>query len=168
MLSFESARGLSVREALLRLAAPLGRLRWFSREHGWDLVFRKTRRDKFVYLPYGDFIDERTWELDEGAMITTAKNFSERHRLDTAEVAARMQAAPPADPWQLCNGHDLCGILAVGLCRVLGSCRSAVKLSGDDVQDALLLAYEREHLAATEMFASLRQWEARRAPHRVL
>jgi hypothetical protein len=43
-----------------------------------------------------------------------------------AELRAALAALPQADPWLVCNGHDLVATLLLGLRRVLGSVKASV------------------------------------------
>jgi hypothetical protein len=99
----------------------------------------------------------------------TIKNHSQRQDLDNheLELAVRAMEEPKHDPWQLCNGHDLVGVLSIGLRRAIGS-QSAVGVGVEEMERALRLAYEAVDFAASELYRAIREWEQRNHPFRVL
>jgi hypothetical protein len=159
---FESAER-AIREALVERGVEIGRLRWLSRREGLKLTFRKGKDGDFHFLEYGKFCDRTAWKLEPAKLVKTVLDFSSQPKLDAADLLRKMKALPPVDAWQLCVGHDLAGLLAVGLRSKLGN----RNLSIDELQERLRLAFERAHLEATEMFAALRSWEQRNAPFRI-
>lgn len=161
----EAEEGCGVREALLSRGLEPARLRWLSRRDSLALTFRKRSPDgSFRYLDYAAFCDRVKWRLDLAVLVKTVLDFSSQHRIKPQDLVLRMKSLPEADAWQLCVGHDLVGLLSVGLRSKLGN-RS---ISIEDLQERLRLAFERGHLEATGMFAALRRWERANAPFRVL
>lgn len=148
----------SIREALLANALPLGRLRWSVRRRGLDLVFKKQQGKKFHYVDYHKFCDRGTWTVDIAAMIQKVLDFNNRHDLKVADLLQGMQALPEADPWQVVVGHDLVGILLLGLRSKLGN---LTEMDIETLQKDLRLAFERAYLEKTAMYTALRAWEAR-------
>jgi hypothetical protein len=163
---FEQQERRPIRDVLLSHALWLGRLRWLSRREKLDLQFRKLPPDsrEFRYLNYHSFCEKASWRLDHVKLVRTVLNFCSRHDLSVDSLLARMKALPEADAWQLCVGHDLIGLLAVGLRAKLGS-RNALSIEG--LQERLRLAFERAHLEMTAMYQALRSWERRNEPFRV-
>lgn len=161
---FEKEERCAVREALLSLGCELARLRWLSRRESLALTFRKQKADVFSYVDYHAFCDRASWEVDRREMVRVVLNFSLQHKLKADDLLARMDALPEIDSLQLCVGHDLVGLLSVGLRSKLGSHN---RLSIEDLQERLRLAFERAHLERTEMYRSLRVWEQHNAPYRI-
>lgn len=91
-------------------------------------------------------------------------NFSLKHKLKADDLLARMDELPEIDSLQLCVGHDLVGLLSVGLRSKLGS-HNHLKI--EDLQERLRLAFEQADLERTDMYRSLRDWEQRNAPYRI-
>jgi hypothetical protein len=163
--AFEQCAGHSVREALLERALPLGRLRWLSSRERLGLQFRKRSKDELRRIDYGKFVKRSTWAMEPQAMVKVVLNFSSRHDLDDRELMDQMAALPGKhDPRQVCNGHDLIGILAIGLGGVLGSRKPSL----EELERQLRLAHEWNHLTATTLYHEIRGWEARNPPYRVL
>lgn len=158
----ESSRDL--REVILANAQSLGRLRWLSRREHLNLKFRKRKGDDFQYLKYADFCEKTMWLTDDKKLVRAVVHFNSRHELESADLLTRANALPDVDPWQVCVGHDLVGILHVGLQKKLGSDQH---LSLEDLQDLLSVAFEQIHLQATAMYRALRVWEEKHPRFRV-
>jgi hypothetical protein len=162
----EAEEGCHVRDALLARGLEPARLRWLSRREGLALTFRKLSRDgTFQFLDYSAFCPRATWKLDVVELVNEVIHFSSQHRLkpQARDLMRRMRSLPDVDAWQLCVGHDLVGLLAVGLRSKLGN----RTLTIEDLQERLRLAFERGHLEATAMFAALRRWERDHPPFRI-
>ncbi len=153
------AKAPGARETAIEHAVVVGKLRWASKREGLRLAFRKKnpKDESFSYLRYASFCDAKTWTLDKKKLVREARNFSQRHDLDERALLDRMARLPPADPMQLCVGHDVVGLLSIGLKSKLGN-RS---LSIDELEERLRLAFEREHLHGTIMYRDLKAWEER-------
>ena len=159
---FERERG-AVRDALLAHGVKLGRLRWLSKRQQLGLVFRKDKSGELTYLPYQDFCDLRQFTVDDQELVQMVLNFSNRHDLKANDLLVQMNALPEVDAGQLCVGHDLLGLLEIGLRKKLGSKNH----SREEIERALRLAFHRDALERTEMFAQLTAWEAANAPFRL-
>lgn len=156
------AASTPVREALLARAAVLAQLRRLSLREGLNLSFRRATKEGFKYLPYHDFCPRSSWELDPVQLVRAVLDFSQRHDLRPADLLARLDTTE-VDRWQLCVGHDVVGLLVVGLRSKLGS----ENFSIEGIQKDLRVAFEWQHLEQTGMYRDLRVWEARNAPHRI-
>lgn len=154
----------SIRDALVDNARIIGKLRWLSKRDKLNLTFRKQKDSEFQYLRYKEFCDPKEWSVEPKKLVIHVCNFSMRHELKVDELLSRMRVLPDVDPWQLCVGHDLIGLLVIGLRQVLGN---ATK-DESTIQDSLLLAYEEVYLLETSMYRALRAWEAKDARFRVL
>ena len=153
---FEQDQSQSVRGALLMRGLPLGRLRWLSQREGLRLRFSGLSFDKFV--------EEFRWEVDEERMLLAVLHLSQRPDSHLGRLQSMMAELPSADPWDICSGHDLVELLAIGLRRVLGS--EAVR--PDDLEQHLRLAFEASHLQATHVYREIRRWEEGHPPYRVV
>ncbi|MCB9763753.1 MAG: DUF4435 domain-containing protein [Alphaproteobacteria bacterium] len=152
---FEAAQG-PVRGALLARGLPLGALRWLSVREGLGLDLDR--------LSVRRFVDARTWDLDVHGL------YAEAARLlgwPAARLLGALDALPPADPWQVVQGHDLVRLLAVGLRRTLGDNKPSV--AGEERVAALLrTALDRTDLLETDMARALRRWQGANPPYQVL
>ena len=153
---FEQRSGLSVRQGLWKNGIAFGRLRWLTKRQGWQLSI-----DRHVNV--GRFVDRDTWQPKETAMLETV---AQTVALNTDEIRGFLDALPQADPWHVCQGHDLTEILRLGLQKVLGHLKTTH--TKNDIASSLRLAFHGIHLAATQLCANIQQWERLNAPYRIL
>lgn len=158
-----------VRRHLLEQASHIGRLRLVSRRPEWGLTFRKKKGDGFNYIDYGALCPKESWIVDVRAMIQKVLDFSQRHDLrpeiDSLELQCKeIGIEKDADLEQLCNGHDLVGILVVGFKKKLGS----RPMSHEQLEEALRLAFELSDLQQTRLAQALYAWESVHLGFRVL
>lgn len=165
--NFEAEERCTVRQALLTRAVSLGRLRWLSRRESLGLIFRKlSSGESFRYVDYGKFCDRSSWRVDEQKLVQEVLNFSMQHKLRAADLLERMACLPDVAGeavWQLCVGHDLVGLLVVGLRSRLGT-RNCDR---EDLEKDLRLSFSRGDLEATGMYQTLRAWERSHPPFRI-
>ena len=143
---------LPVREILVSTAKPIGCLRLYSMRSGLNL--------RFAELRYSQFIDRRTLTLDQDALISHVKGRSERHDISNEVLACGIRGIQELDydPWQLCNGDDLLGVLSIGLRSVFGN-KKANDVKPTRLREALRLGFERNEFVESEMARGFRRWE---------
>jgi hypothetical protein len=139
-----AAKGQAAEEALLHAAADLGRLRWLAR--------RAAVSPSMDWLVAPRFFDPATLSLRWGDVLRAAAQ--KGLGASPADVQAALDALPPADPWQLAQGHDLVHLVSAALGGVLGGSGSG--RAPGDVERALCVGVGREALAQTAMGAALR------------
>jgi hypothetical protein len=153
-----------IRDVLLENARVIGELRWLSKREGLNLVFRKRdANNEFRYIGYKDFCEQKGWSVDPRKLVAHVCNFSMRHDLKLDDLLDRSRLLPAADAWQICVGHDLLGLLAIGLRQALGN----ATIDTDTMQDSFLLAYEDAYLKETLMYRALCVWEENHRPFRI-
>jgi hypothetical protein len=155
---FQQQSGVSVRERLLENGLAFGRLRWLSKRQGWGLDFGKLKPER------EPFLSRETWRVDETVLLREAASLQGAASAD--DLRALLDALPPADPWCVCQGHDLVEILRLGLLKVLGDLKPSH--GKDQVASLLRAAFHDAHLAATRLCADVRGWEHANVPYRVL
>lgn len=155
--NFENRRKATVADALLERGLPFGRLRWAIYRHKWSFSMRD--------LPVSRFVEAEQWNVpDVDALCVAISKLRDAPSLN--EIVRRVNDLPStADPWSICNGHDLAEILAIGLLRVLGKVKKA-EVSGDRVESWLRLAAETTYMLDTQMGKSMSDWERQRQPRR--
>lgn len=128
-------------------------------------MFRKRdpKKNEFRYLKYTEFCEHKDWSVDAKELVVHVCNFSTRHDLKVEALLACMQTLPEVDAWQLCVGHDLLGLLGIGLRQALGN----QTRDEADMQESFLLAYEEAYLKETAMFRALCVWETRDPRYRI-
>jgi hypothetical protein len=148
------ALGTTVRQALLELALPIGRLRWLAMVLGADVNFRRLR--------HLDFVDKQTWRLDEATLL---REVAKQDKLPAQPLLQEELAKLSCDdPWQVCHGHDLVAILGIGLSTVLGHHDPGPAKIGAVLRAGLT----PQEFAALQLHQDLRAWECANQPYRVL
>jgi hypothetical protein len=135
---FVKEHGKDVRQKLLEEGSHLGYLRWVSLD---DLD--EEHKLKFEGLTFSKILDKKTLTINSNKLIRTVKNHSQQHSLDEKDLQKKVNSKKDKahDPWHVCCGHDLVGILSEGLRSILGSCSpNEVKL--EDLEKNLRLTYE--------------------------
>lgn len=151
---FGSAHGESVRGALLDRGLIFGRLRWVAQQFERSSALPAIRA----------FVDEKSWRVDEDALIDTMARPSEG--VDAKVLRRRIADLPPADPWHIVRGHDLLEILRIGLRSVLGNLPATIGVK--EIARALRLAMSPADLQSTRLWRDMRRWESLNKPFLVL
>jgi len=149
-----------LRAVLLAAAEVVGCLRWISLQQGLDL--------RFEGLPLTKFVNPQTLRVDTEQAVKVVLDHSQAWGLRTDDVGSQVTALrhQGRDPWQICCGHDLVGVLSLALRRTLGS-HNASQVSPPVLQRSLRLAYEPAYFRQTRLFASIRAWERQNSRFRV-
>lgn len=143
----------AVREALRSRGRALGALRLHNQRAGLALDFKGLELGRKA-LP------QQSWELDVGALVNLVRSRNTHAKLTNAALEAEVQAILQAgfDDAELCQGHDLLEILAIGLRRRLGD----AAVQGEDLERELRLAFDVRCFAATRLYTALQAWAASR------
>jgi Protein of unknown function (DUF4435) len=149
---------LDVRTSLVEAGMFIGYLRWVSQCDRRNLTFSD--------LKFSKFIDEKTLQIDELALIQEVKNKSQALSLKTEDLQQRIadEKNKGFNPWQVCCGHDLVEILALGLRKAIGT----MSVDSDSLERSLRLAYEEVYFWKTQLWVNIRQWESNNQPFQVL
>jgi len=158
---FVKVRGKELREALLEECLNLGYLRLVSLRHGHAL--------KFEGLKYRDFTDLTTLTINQSRLIKTVKNHSQKLKLSDRELQRQIETIRDEkhDKWHVCCGHDLIGILSIGLRKAIGS-RDSKEVEPEIIERSLRLAYESAWFRDTKLYASIKAWEGINGSFRVI
>lgn len=150
-----------VRQVLLTSAVCLGYLRWASLR--FDLCLR------FEGLRLKRFVDTETLAVHIPKLIDVVCAHSRRADLDLDDIKDKMNSLKDDnhDPWQVCCGPDLVGILSIGLGKMLGS-RNTGEVEPSVVDKALRLAYEKPYFQGTALYSAIREWEQSNEPFKLL
>jgi hypothetical protein len=159
--NFEKLCQTDVRGALVEAGKRVGYLRWLSQQQGLDL--------KFEGISYGGFLDQARLEVDMVRLTKTVKDHSQKPALDELTLARQMGdlSSPMHEGLQICCGHDLTGMLSLGLRKTLGT-NNANQVTQEIIEKALRLAFSLPFFSATELFQSIRVWEGRNPAFKVL
>lgn len=151
--AFETAEGVTVREALVRRGLFFGKLRLLDRQNGWKFNFDD--------LSPWRFADQQNWTIDESAVIAF---ISARTNSSPTALASSLAAIVVHDPFAILHGRDTANILAMGLRSALGNHQH----HADQICQMLRLAFDDAMAAASNLFQQIKSWEAANAPYRVL
>lgn len=152
----------SLREVLLNSGEKIGYLRWLSQKDELSL--------KFEGLKFGGFVDKETLQIDLKKLVQEVKNKSEKHSLNQEEIIKKITdlSSSNFDLWDVCCGHDLIEILSQGLGKAIGSERQHQDITAEKLEKSLRLAYEITEFKKTSLYKSIKDWESRNSPYRVL
>lgn len=136
----------SIRSTLLSLAMPIGLLRLVSLTRDLGLKFKELDHGKILQ---SDKIAVDLTLLCNRTMATGAKKHVAAHEL-LSEINKLAEANH--DPWQLCQGHDMCKLFSLVVRKYLG----AGNLSATETERALRLAYESAYFWRSDLGKRLR------------
>lgn len=152
----EQRLGCTVREALLERGLEFGRLRWLAHRNSWETPFGKLGPERFL--------DRDTWLVSRDDLHSAVARTGVCP--DIAKLRAELERLPAADPWSICQGHDLVSILRIGLTHVLGSLKASKGI--DDVAAMLRSAFDERQLRDGYLGKAVRGWELANDPYLVL
>ena len=149
-----------IRETLLKLGQEIGKLRWLSLRNKLDL--------KFEGLNFKNFIDQKNLSINIDKLIISIKNNSQKLSLDEQQIKQDLSVISDEnhDPWQLCCGHDFIGILAIALCKVLGTW-NANDVKTEVLERELRLAYELSYFYQTQIYQLMINWQSNHHPDQI-
>ena len=149
---FVKGLGKELREMLLEEGLHLGYLRWVSIRHGHAL--------KFEGLKYRAFTDHLTLAVNQSKLIKAIKDHSQKPQLLDQELQQQIEAIRDEthDKWHVCCGHDLIGLLSVGLHKTIGSWNWK-EIEPEIIERSLRLGYESAWFRDTRLYASIKAWE---------
>ena len=149
-----------IRETLLKLGQEIGKLRWLSLRNKLDL---KSEGLKFV-----KFIDKEKLSINIDELIISIKNHSQKPSLDEQQIKQDLSVISDEnhDPWQLCCGHDFIDILAIALCKVLGTW-NANDVKTEVLERELRLAYELSYFYQTQIYQLMVNWQSNHHPYKI-
>ncbi len=171
MQEAKEIRDKSALEFLLEIAQPIGTLRLLNQKFGLDLKFKILSNNKYKFIDYQDFIDTNTLKVDRDKLLKTVENKSEKQglfkkRLDLIVELDKLNKQD-FDLKELCNGHDIVNILSLALMNLFGDKKSSAKVSGEELENRLILAYRLDDFIKTQLFASLKIWQEENPKFRV-
>ena len=151
--SFEDSHGKII-DAVLDAAYPIGMLMYVSERNGLGYSFKD--------LDYELFIDRRTLRCDVRRLVEHVSSKSPQSRqMGVKDVIQLLSMEEERDEWDVCRGHDLMAILAIGLRYIFGgnNCRN---ITGNQLAGGFRLAYDREDIESTRLFRETTEWCSRK------
>jgi len=158
---FESRIGKDIRTILIEAGRIIGCLRWVSLQQGLGLDFEG--------ITFSDFTDQSSLTIDPAKLIRAVKNRSQKHSLNETETLEAVQnlMGQDHDALHICCGHDLTALLSAALRITLGS-NNANDVKQEVIEKSLRLAFEASLLSTTRLYESIRGWEERNPPFKIL
>ena len=163
--AFQKERGANARDHLLSMGKVIGYLRWASARHQWSL--------RFEGLNFKAFLREKDFIIDRRLLFEESRRHQGGERAGPVPSVEEMEARvnelnqPEHDVWHVCCGHDLVEILSIGLRRVLGK-KNEADVRKERLEQQLRLAYEERYFLRTTLHVSIRAWEQKNLPFRIL
>lgn len=152
-----------IRSVVLTECFGLGVLRLVSIEEPFNL--------KFEDLSFKGFVDAPSFKLDLKSAVRAVVAQTQQAGLDPQSVEARvrteMASGRPLNPYEVCCGHDVMEVFAIGLRRAIGSQEKAVACR-EHIERVLRLAYSFRDFAKSQLYGLIRTWETTNQPYRVL
>ncbi len=155
----------SIPDMLLECALPIGLFRWLSSstKENWSLKFKDMNFDCFV--------DVKKMKVEINNLIAEVKTNSDDFSLSDRDIKFKLDSLIEKrenyDPWQVCSGHDMIQILAIGLANVFGNHRSE-NIDMGKVDGILRVSYELLHFNKTHLHDAIKDWEKENRPFQVL
>lgn len=179
--AFESTCGVPIITAIRRTARPIGLLRLYNAQR-FDLELRgmNFKPEGTGRIPYEDYVGTRDFALSLDGLIDWLfyntdhpffKKETDTEALKAAILAgvAELDAHYPVD-WLVCQGHDLVGLIALGLKDHFGSrpddLEDIIKKLGSQMANSAVL--KPEYLHRCPLCDRIREWEDAHPPFRVL
>jgi hypothetical protein len=141
-----------IRSILLKTGIPIGCLRWISLKQQLSLDFDN--------LTFSKFIDKKTLDIDTKKLIEEVKNKTPKNKSTVDEILESIKGilSQEYDPWQVCCGHDLVCILALGLKSLFGT-NDTNEVKPEKIESSLRLAYDYSVLKSTMLYKDIMEWE---------
>jgi len=142
-----------VRDAVVAACYPLGLLMYVSDKHDHELSFKDPDHSLFV--------DRKGLKVNIENMVDVILSNSPHSSVPKKDVAAQLnkELKEERDPWDVCRGHDMISVLAMGLREVFGSYNAKYVKAGE-VGGALRLAYDKVTFRSTSLFRETSRWSS--------
>lgn len=164
LVKFEQTNRKSLREYLLEIAKPIADIRFLNHQHNLGLTFKTRSKDKYIWLDYGKFIDEKKFNIVHKQLLKVVEDKSQKlhffKRNPHLETELANLAKIACSLYQFCNGHDVMNILALALKKMIGK----TDISGQELESYFIVAYRMEDFSQTNLYEQLKKWETVNTP----
>ena len=157
---FEAANG-PVRDLVLELTDQIGYLKLRQKRDDLNIVLKHKNKDGEIEIPaYEKFLTNQCQIASIEKMVKYLLQWSESHGKKTKKTIAEVveeytkESSTKQDSWQLSNGHDFAYLLAYLVWKKIG-CQ---KKTRQEIEDALVLAYEHSFFKQTTMCSTMNDW----------
>ena len=140
----------SIKKAIMSAAYPIGLLMYLSDIKGLGFSFKD--------IDYDYFIDRKSLKCDVRRMIETIMSRSRAARhVSVKNVYQMILTEEEHDKKDVCRGHDLMAVMAIGLKYIFGANNSR-NLNDDILSGSFRLAYDRDDLESTDLYRESSEW----------
>ena len=140
----------NIRKAIMSAAYPIGLLMYLSETKGLGFSFKE--------LDYEYFIDRKTLKCDIKRMIENIMSRSRAARhVSVKNVYQMILTEEEHEKKDVCRGHDLMAVMAIGLKYIFGANNSR-NLNDDILSGSFRLAYDRDDIESTELYRESSEW----------
>lgn len=146
---FTDAYG-DIKKAIMSATYPIGLLMYLSEKNGLGLSFKE--------LDYEYFIDKRSLKCDIRMMIESVMSRSRAARhASVKNIMQMIMTEEDHDKKDVCRGHDLMAVMAIGLRYIFGGNNSR-NLNDDILSGSFRLAYDQDDIEATDLYRESSEW----------
>lgn len=140
-------------EWLAEQAFALGALLRVSIRNNYGLSFSELRFSKFI--------DRDTLSVDVSRMVVHVISKTATSCPPSAQLCTEFPHKPTSlgEALQICRGEDVVEVLSIALIKSCGSCKHEDVIRSKLVT-ALILAYDSRHFQKTQLYKSIKLWEA--------
>ena len=148
---------------VLEATLPIGLFRWIASPSKDNLPL------KFRDLSFENFVDIPKLKVNINKLLEEVKANSGDPEINEESIKNKIKSLKKEkhDPWQVCSGHDMVHILAIGLQSVFGN-KKMRNLKADVLERMLRVAYEYSHFQLTQLCRSIKSWEKTNDGYKVL
>ena len=161
LAAFERQEG-DLMEFVWGISDSIGLLKLANHKNHLNIVFKKVDRNQNIELPgYENFLDSMCHYISDARMIRYLCSWSgsqgKTPNKNDAEIMALTDAEKRAnhDTMQLSCGHDACYVLARVIEKRITNKR---KVTQEDVESYLSVAYQADDLQKTELYEYIEGW----------
>lgn len=154
---FEDRNNSTIREIILEKAKFIALYRLIALNEGVKMKFR--------YIPFSNFLDPNTLEVDENELLNSITSTSPNFDIsDLPKVQNKYNKMKTGtyNLWMLCNGHDLVKIIQTAIVNIFGIRIRNINFS--TVGSFLQLSFEFRHFKDTRIYSSTKDWENNNIP----
>lgn len=150
-------------QMVLEATLPIGLFRWVASPSKENLPL------KFRDLSFENFVDVPKLKVNINKLLEEVKANSGDPEIDEQSIKNKIKSLKKEnlDPWQVCSGHDMVQILAIGFRFVFGN-RKTGTLTAEVLEGMLRVAYEYSHFRLTVLYRSIENWEKTNPNYKVL
>lgn len=152
--ALEQREGKSVREAFISRAHIFGQIRLLNASNNWLVKFDHLRPYRFADIP--------SWSFDRSLILQEV--LRQLPSLTITDLESHLATLPIADTWKVLHGKDSLSVLAVGLRNVIGNQQHPA----ERIMQMLRLAFDKLLFEATQLYSTIKSWEADNQPYRIL